>query len=217
MRAVNLGKLAKLGSAGRGLVVGIAVGVAVGLLIGSVGVAYSTMGKAGWDKQPVEFKLGYLAGFTDVVRMAKGTDPGGQIAQSYKIPQTAKLINWLYQVETMFEEEKHAPRNISQIIAFAGAAMEREFGGDVTTVSGMEQLAAALKNRREALARGDIKPSPPDVVARRQAIAARNNAFSQCMGSARKSARTRCKTKVRETMPPIPELKSEESSNADSE
>ncbi len=217
MRAVNLGKLAKLRSASRGLVVGIVVGTAVGTLIGSVGVAYSTMGKAGWDKQSPEFKLGYLAGFTDVVRMAKGTDPGGQIAKAYKIPQTAKLVNWLYQVETMFKEEKHAPRNISQIIAFAGAAMAQDFGGDVTTVSGMEQLAAAMKNRREALARGDIKPSPPDVVARRQAIAARNDAFGKCMDSARRSARTSCKKKVRETFPPVPELKSEESSNADSE
>jgi len=193
------------------------VGIAIGVLIGSSGIVYSAMGKSGWDNQTPQFKAGYLAAFTDVVRMAKRTEPSGLIATSYTIPSKAKLVNWLYQVESTFAEEKNAERNITQIIAFAGAAMAREFGGDVTTASGMEQLAQVLKNRREAIARGDVKQTPPEVMARRNAIAARKKAFGKCMGSAHRETKTICKGKIKADFPPVPKLSYDDSATGKDE
>ena len=86
-------------------------------------------------------------------------------------------------------------------LAFAGSDMEQEFGGDMMTMSGLEALGRALKSRREAIARGDVKESPPEVIAKRQRALAKEKVRSRCMGECRKTCRDTCDAKVRAKFP----------------
>jgi len=180
----------------------LVLGIVIGLLIGSAGLVYSAMGKAGWDKQPAYFKLGYIAGFNDVIRMVKRSVPDSAIAKDYTLPRNAKIPNWLYTIETMYKDPKYKDRNISQMMALAGSDMKAQYGEDIVVVSGLEQLAKALARRREALLSGEIEPTPPDVLAKRRLAIAKEEVRRKCMSGCRRTCRDTCKAEVKERFPP---------------
>jgi hypothetical protein len=189
---------------------GLAAGLVLGFLIGSAGLVFSSMTLEGWGKQPTAFKLGYIAGYTDVVRMVKRSTPGHQVAQAYRIPSGAKPINWLYHIETIIKEGKKKPKDITQAIAFAGDAMGNDYGDDVVVSSGLEQMAAVMARRRAAIAAGDIEETPPDVTARRRYIAARERARTNCLRPCRQDCKSTCRAKIRAKYPSPPELEPKE-------
>jgi hypothetical protein len=182
----------------------------IGLLIGSVGLVYSAIGKPGWDKRSNEFKLGYIVGSTDILRMLKRTTPEHQFSLAYTIPRGAKPVNWLFHVERLFAMPANKDRNITQILALAGADMEVEFGGDITVVSGLEQLGEALRRRREAISSGKIAPTPPEVIAQRQAAAAESKAKTKCMNECRHTCRDTCNEQIKAQFPDDDESAGEE-------
>lgn len=179
----------------------LVVGIIVGVLFGSAGVVFSALGKEGWAQRDVQFKLGYIAGFNDVVRMAKRSMPQSTIAQSFAIPRDAKLINWLYEIEQLFKDPRYENRSIVDLMALAGGPMAKKFGGEAHVESGLERLREAMDKRREAMLKGEIQEPSPEEMARYLAKRVKADARQKCMRTCHRGCRKSCDAEIKEKFP----------------
>jgi hypothetical protein len=173
----------------------MAIGLALGVSIGSIGLAYAGIMKDGWEKQSDQFKLGYIAGFKDVIVMAKGTSPSSYLDQQYKVPPRGRLIDWLAAVNRAWADEKNADSSIQRVMAIASVEMDEQFGPERSGGVWMKELGEAIQRRREQVASGEIESTPPEVLEKRRAQVAiakeRENYARKC----RKDCRAGCRQK----------------------
>jgi hypothetical protein len=179
----------------KGFFRGMAIGLALGVSIGSIGLAYAGIMKDGWEKQSDQFKLGYIAGFKDVLVMAKGTSPSSYLDQQYKVPPRERLIDWLAAVNRAWADEKNADSSIQRVMAIASVDMNEQFGPERSGGVWMKGLGEAIQRRRDQIARGEIKPTPPEVLEKRRAQAAIAEEKEKCARKCRKNCRASCRQK----------------------
>lgn len=174
-----------------GVTKGLIVGFAAGFLLGSVAVGTAALKKEGWLKQDRSFHLGYIVGFNDVIRMAKNSDPG-YLEATFKLPPGAKPINWLAQVNKVFDEEYGDKLNITQIMAGAGERLEKTFGTEPEKRKGLEDLAEVLANRRESIEDGRLRLLTDEQIAVRNLVNERHKKLATCKRKCRKTCYPQC-------------------------
>ena len=106
---------------------GLAVGVTLGVLLGGAGAALSVMGKQAWEGLPAAMQMGYMAGFTDCLRLAEAKDPGGWIAENYIVPPVTPM-QWSAKVSELYTDENLAQSPLNQVIILAGVRLSAETG-----------------------------------------------------------------------------------------
>ena len=74
------------------------------------------------------FQAGYLAGFIDCVRLAKGMDSRGYVATNYILPRGAKLADYQAWINEEYKKPETAERTLPQMLVLASHAMEAKFG-----------------------------------------------------------------------------------------
>jgi hypothetical protein len=139
----------ELKNARPGFVRGVAVGFLVGVLLASGGIALAAMGKAAWSRLDPLVRGGYVAGFTDCLRMAKANDPEGWLATNYILPPV-KPIQWVAKVDELYEQKDLQNAPLHQVLLLAGHKLAEETGyrevkaGDPR----LERLRAVLQGHR---------------------------------------------------------------------
>jgi len=123
-----------------------------GLLAGALGVAHSATGKKAWDRFGKVFQSGYIAGFLDCVRLAKGMDSQGYVATNYKLPAAAKIGDYQRWIDEEYKKPESADRTIPQMLVLASHAMEAKFGPETPMGNvQMMHMQRILDARRRAL------------------------------------------------------------------
>lgn len=107
----------------RSFLSGVGVGVLAGLLVGGAGIARSATGKQAWDRFGSMFKTGYITGFLDCVRVAKGMQADGYIASNYVLPPNATPAHFQVWINRAYKDPALATRTLPQMIAAAGPAL----------------------------------------------------------------------------------------------
>ena len=131
---------------------GLVVGVTAGLLVGAIGVAHSATGKKAWDRFGKLFQAGYVAGFLDCVRLAKGMDSQGYVATNYILPTAARPGDYQRWITEEYKKPEAAERTLPQMLVLASHAMEAKFGPETPTGSvQMQHMQRILDARRQAL------------------------------------------------------------------
>ncbi len=132
---------------------GLAVGLVVGLLMTVALSATASTGKKAWDRFGDMFKAGYVAGFLDCVRIAKGFNDKGYLATAYVLPPRTKGANWVWTIDRLYQDERYQNRQLPQIMVLAGEELAKKFGPEIkTSHTGMAGLRAFLAARRKSLA-----------------------------------------------------------------
>lgn len=136
----------------RSFAAGVVVGAVAGLIAGAVTVAHSTTGKKAWDRFGDMFQAGYVSGFQDCVRIAKGMDQDGYVARAYVLPQGAKAIEYRNWVDEAYKDPKYVEKTIPQLLVLAGHKLEAKYGPEAPSGNvGLEGLRAVIENRRAAI------------------------------------------------------------------
>jgi hypothetical protein len=131
---------------------GLVIGVAAGLMAGIIGVAHSATGKKAWDRFGGMFQAGYIAGFLDCVRLAKGTDPRGYIATNYILPSAARAGDYQRWIAEEYKKPESAARTLPQMLVLASHAMEAKFGPETPMGNvQMQQMRRIIDLRRQAI------------------------------------------------------------------
>lgn len=131
---------------------GLVIGVVAGLLTGAIGVAQSATGKKAWERFGEMFQAGYIAGFLDCVRLAKGMDSQGYVASNYVLPRAAKPTDYQLWINEEYKKPEAADRTLPQMLILASHAMEAKFGPEqpLTGVQ-MQHFRKMIEARREGL------------------------------------------------------------------
>jgi hypothetical protein len=136
----------------RSFAAGVVVGVVAGLIAGAVTVAHSTTGKKAWERFGDMFQAGYVIGFQDCVRIAKGMDQDGYVARAYALPQGAKPTEYHTWVNEAYKDPKYVEKTVPQLLVLAGHKLEAIYGPEAPTGNvGLEGLRAIIENRRAAI------------------------------------------------------------------
>ena len=132
---------------------GLAIGVTAGLLAGAIGVAHSATGKKAWDRFGDMFQAGYIAGFLDCVRLAKGMDQQGYIATNYVLPRAAKPSDYQAWINEEYKKNpESADRTIPQMLILAGHKMAAKFGPEQPTGNvQMQHMRRVIDARRQTI------------------------------------------------------------------
>ena len=131
----------------------LAVGLVAGFILGSASVSTATLGQKGWNRFGQLFKEGYVAGFVECVRVAKGLDPFSYVSTQFPAPSRAKPTVWVKTIDDLFAQEEHKNRTLPQLMIIAGTKLEPEYGdqkfqpGDQR----LEALREAIDRQRKAL------------------------------------------------------------------
>jgi hypothetical protein len=141
------------GSFFSGLTIGVVAGVCGGLLAGAIGTAYSATGKKAWDRFGDMFQAGYITGFLDCVRIAKGMDQRGYIATNYTLPIGAKPSHFQAWINEEYKDPKAADRTLSQMLVLAGYKLEAKFGPEQAQTGSVSEKAmrSVIDARRRAI------------------------------------------------------------------
>lgn len=131
---------------------GLVIGVVAGLLTGAIGVAQSATGKKAWDRFGNMFQAGYVSGFLDCVRLAKGMDSQGYVATNYILPRAAKPTDYQIWITEEYKKPEAAHNTLPQMLVLASHAMEAKFGPEqpIGNVQ-MQQMRRVIDARRQAL------------------------------------------------------------------
>jgi hypothetical protein len=132
---------------------GLTIGVVAGLLAGAIGTAYSATGKKAWDRFGDMFQGGYVTGFLDCVRLAKGMDQRGYIATNYTLPIGAKPSHFQAWINEEYKDPKAADRTIPQMLVLAGYKLQAKFGPEQVQSGNVPQQAmqSVIDARRRAI------------------------------------------------------------------
>jgi hypothetical protein len=140
------------GSFYSGLLIGVVAGVFGGLLAGAVGVAHSATGKKAWERFGEMFQAGYISGFLDCVRLAKGMDGQGYVATNYVLPRGARPGDYQAWIQEEYKKPEAAERTLPQMLVLASHAMEAKFGPETPIGSvQMQHMRRVIDARRQAL------------------------------------------------------------------
>jgi hypothetical protein len=127
------------------------VGIVAGLMAGAIGVAHSATGKKAWDRFGDMFQAGYIAGFLDCVRLAKGMDSQGYIATNYVLPRAARPGDYQRWITEEYKKPEAAERTLPQLLVLASHAMEAKFGPEQPIGSAqMQHMRKIIDLRRKA-------------------------------------------------------------------
>jgi hypothetical protein len=128
------------------------IGVVAGLLTGAIGVAQSATGKKAWERFGDMFQAGYVAGFLDCVRLAKGMDSQGYVATNYILPRAAKPTDYQIWINEEYKKPEAADRTLPQMLVLASHAMEAKFGPEqpIGNVQ-MQHMRKIIDARRQDL------------------------------------------------------------------
>ena len=131
---------------------GLVIGVVAGLLTGTIGAAQSATGKKAWERFGDMFQAGYIAGFLDCVRLAKGMDSHGYVATNYILPRGAKPGDYQLWINEEYKKPEAADRTLPQMLVLASHAMEAKFGpeqplGNVQ----MQHMRKVIDTRRQGV------------------------------------------------------------------
>jgi cell division protein FtsN len=131
---------------------GLLVGVVAGLLTGAIGMAYSATGKKAWERFGDMFQAGYVSGFLDCVRVAKGMDSQGYVAANYVLPRGAKPTDYQVWINEEYKKPEAADRTLPQMLVLASHGMEAKFGPEQPIGNmQMQQMRKVIDARRQAL------------------------------------------------------------------
>lgn len=131
---------------------GLVIGVVAGLLSGAIGVAQSATGQKAWERFGAMFQAGYIAGFLDCVRLAKGMDSQGYVATNYILPRGAKPGDYQAWINEAYKNPEIADRTLPQMLILASHAMEAKFGPEAPIGNvQMQQMRRVIDARRQAL------------------------------------------------------------------
>jgi hypothetical protein len=175
---------------------GLVLGVVFGLLVGSVGHVYSAIKKEGWERQDPLFRQGYVAGFLDVIRMAKTSSPDTYLDNNYRLPPGAKIRDWVAEIDELYELEGNANAPVPRIISLAGPRLEEKFEPERIGGSWMKQMADMAARRREAMAKGEIKPLTEEQISARREHLRLEGIRAKCARSCRKRCMATCDGEV---------------------
>ncbi|MFQ5352981.1 MAG: hypothetical protein ACE5D3_07900 [Candidatus Binatia bacterium] len=132
----------------KGIVVGLVVGIATTLTLS----ATAATGKKAWDRFGYMFKSGYVAGFLDCVRIAKGFNDQGYLAKTYTLPPGTSGLDWIKAINALYSDDDYSRRELPQILVVAGERLTKKFGPELKPVTpNMGGLRAYLAARREAM------------------------------------------------------------------
>jgi hypothetical protein len=131
---------------------GLVIGVVAGLLTGAIGVAQSATGKKAWERFGEMFQAGYITGFLDCVRLAKGMDSQGYVANNYVLPSAAKPADYQRWINEEYKKPEAADRTLAQMLVLASHAMEAKFGPEqpLSNVQ-MQHMRKLIDIRRKGL------------------------------------------------------------------
>jgi len=119
-------------------------------MAGAIGVAHSATGKKAWDRFGNMFQAGYIAGFLDCVRIAKGLDSQGYVATNYILPRGARPGDYQRWINEQYKNPDSAERTLPQMLVLAGHAMEAQFGPDQAIGSTqMQHMRKIIDLRRQ--------------------------------------------------------------------
>jgi len=143
---------------------GLAIGVAIGLMLGGAGVATAAFGKKGWERFGPMFQQGYVAGFNDCVRIAKGLTPNGYVARNFTLVPKAKPTVWAKMISDLYAEEKHHNRAMSQIMVIAGQKIAARYNYEAPAPrdAGMDGLRKLMEYRRRELLKATPQTAKSD-------------------------------------------------------
>jgi hypothetical protein len=111
--------------------------------------ASAAMGKAAWEKLSRQAQAGYIVGFLDCLRIAKGMEPMGYLAKAYVMPPRAKPRDWLAMVNQLYKEKEHEKRRLSQVLAIAGDKLSAKYGAEhIHGPAGLSVLRREIEKRR---------------------------------------------------------------------
>ena len=137
-----------------GLMIGVVTGVCGGLLAGAIGTAYSATGKKAWERFGDMFQAGYITGFLDCVRIAKGMDQRGYVATNYILPIGAKPTHFQAWINKEYKDDpKAADRTLPQMLVLAGYKLQATFGPEEAQTGSVSQKAmqSVMDSRRRAI------------------------------------------------------------------
>jgi len=131
----------------------VAAGFALGIMVAGASVSFAALSKKGWERFDPMFKQGYVAGFVEAVRIAKGVEPFSYMATQYRTPPKAKPYAWMLMIDELYKKKEHANRPMPQLIAIAGVKLESKFGEEPKADQGaaLEALRTAIDKQRRAL------------------------------------------------------------------
>ncbi len=119
------------------------------------GIATETLagfGKKGWERFGPMFQQGYVAGFIDAVRMAKGHSPQSYLALNYPVPAAAKAIHWAHEVKEIYSEKRFQKLFLPDVLQIAGQRLSSRMGGEATYQDpGLESMRRMVERRHKAL------------------------------------------------------------------
>jgi len=141
---------------------GLALGVVAGLLTGAIGVAHSATGKKAWERFGNMFQAGYIIGFLDCVRLAKGMDSRGYIATNYILSSRARPSDYQAWINEEYKKPEAAERTLPQMLVLAGHAMEAQFGPEQPTGNAqMQHMRKLIDRRRKELIESEKAKGSP--------------------------------------------------------
>jgi len=120
---------------------GLVVGATLGLVLGGAASALSLMGKQAWEGLSPAMRAGYMAGFTDCLRLAKVNDPDGWLARTYLVPPVTP-IQWSAKVNELYEMKVYQDSPLYQMVMVAGRKLASETG--YTETRGLDPRLEAL-------------------------------------------------------------------------
>jgi hypothetical protein len=127
------------------------IGIVAGLMAGAIGVAHSATGKKAWERFGDMFQAGYIAGFLDAVRLAKGMDSQGYIATNYVLPRAARPGDYQAWITEEYKKPEAAERTLPQMLVLASHAMEAKFGPEQPMGNAqMQHMRKIIDLRRKA-------------------------------------------------------------------
>jgi len=131
---------------------GLVIGVVAGLLTGAIGVAQSATGKKAWERFGDMFQAGYISGFLDCVRLAKGMDSQGYVATNYILPRAARPGDYQLWITEEYKKPEAADRTLPQMLVLASHAMEAKFGPEPPMGSvQMQHMRKVIDIRRQGV------------------------------------------------------------------
>jgi len=136
----------------RSFTAGVVVGLVAGLTVGVVTIAHSTTGKKAWDRFGDMFQAGYVGGFQDCVRIAKGMDQEGYVARTFVLPPNTRPTHYQAWITDAYKDPKNDEKTIPQLLVLAGYKLEATFGPEVpSNNTGLDGLRGAVDAHRAAI------------------------------------------------------------------
>lgn len=135
---------------------GFALGVVAGAVLGSAAMAGASVTYKAWSRGSDDFRIGYIHGFLDVVRMAKNENPFGEIDRRYHLWAEVKPFEWYMHLVQFYRKEENHKYETSAALEFVSAELQQKHGKPPSIFENSSFVKSQLEKLRE---RGET-PAP---------------------------------------------------------